>query len=281
MSAASRLCRNPRWQTLWMAIGMLIAISSGARAQSFDHAHPVFDALLAKHVHWLPGGHASVVDYDGLARDRPTLRRYLASLSAVSRADFERWSKPQRSAFLINAYNAYTLELVLTKYPDLESINDLGGFFSSPWKQRFFSLLGESRSLDDVEHGLLRGAADYDDPRIHFAVNCASVGCPALRPEAFCAELLDAQLEDQTGRFLADRSRNRAEPNASRLVLSSIFDWYEDDFSRGLRGTHSVAQFVANYADAIGLSPSEAAALKREQWSIAYGDYDWSLNRSR
>lgn len=281
MSAASRFCRSPRCQTLWLAIGMLIAISSGASAQSFDHAHSAFDALLAKHVRWLPGGHASVVDYGALARDRTVLRRYLASLSAVERAEFDRWIKPQRRAFLINAYNAHTLELVLTRYPDLESIKDLGGFFSSPWKQRFFTLLGESRHLDDVEHGLLRGAADYDDPRIHFAVNCASIGCPALRPEAFRAEVLDAQLDDQTRRFLADRSRNRAEPETSRLVLSSIFDWYEDDFSRGLRGAHSVTQFVATYPDALGLSVADTAALQRDEWSVAYSDYDWSLNRSR
>ncbi|MBI2398378.1 MAG: DUF547 domain-containing protein [Xanthomonadales bacterium] len=260
---------------------MLIAISSSARTQSFDHAHSAFDALLAKHVRWLPEGHASVVDYAALAHDRPALERYLASLSAVSRTDFERWNKPQRRAFLVNAYNAYTLQLVLTKYPDLESIKDLGGFFSSPWKQRFFTLLGESRHLDDVEHSLLRGAADYDDPRIHFAVNCASVGCPALRPEAFRAEVLDAQLDDQTRRFLADRSRNRAEPEASRLVLSPVFDWYEEDFSQGWRGARSVAQFVATYPVALGLSAADIVALQRDEWSVGYGDYDWSLNRSR
>lgn len=279
MSIEIRICKTSRWQVMWLAIGMLIAISSGARAQSFDHAHPAFDTLLAKHVHWLRGGHASVVDYAGFARERPLLGRYLASLSAVSRAEFEGWSSPQRRAFLINAYNAHTLELVLTKYPGLASIKDLGGFFSSPWKQRFFTLLGESRHLDDIEHGLLRGAPDYDDPRIHFAVNCASVGCPALRPEAYVADRLDEQLEDQTRRFLSDRGRNRAERDVRRLVLSSIFDWYGGDFSKGFLGADSVEAFIASHPAELGLDARDVDEIRRGEWSLTFGAYDWSLNQ--
>ena len=93
--------------------------------------------------------------------------------------------KADRLAFLVNAYNAHTIALVLTRYPDLASIKDLGGWITSPWKQKFFELLGESRSLDDVEHRMIRGGVGAREPRVHFALNCASIGCPALRPEAY------------------------------------------------------------------------------------------------
>lgn len=282
MNGATLYPKRTGWLQ-WALAALLASVSFGATATAarFDHEHTSLSRLLAHHVSWLPGGHASVVDYAGMQRDRTALADYLRRVSSVPRADFEQWTPPQRRAFLINAYNAFTLDLILTKYPDLASIKDLGGLFSSPWKQRFFTLLGEQRHLDDLEHGLLRGATDYDDPRIHFAVNCASVGCPALRPEAYRAQDLDAQLEDQTRRFLGDRSRNRAEPGTSQLVLSPIFDWYEADFARGLRGAHSVAEFVAAYAEQLGLSTTQADALRRNQWSIAFGDYDWSLNQYR
>jgi hypothetical protein len=99
--------------------------------------------------------------------------------------------------------------LILTKYPELESIKDLGSVFSSPWKKKFFSLLGQERSLDDIEHGMIRAPGAFDDPRIHAGVVCASIGCPMLRPEAFTPEKLDAQLDDGMKRFLADGTRNR------------------------------------------------------------------------
>lgn len=145
----------------------------------------------------------------------------------MTRADFDGWPQAQRRAFLINAYNAFTVDLILTRYPKLKSIRDLGSLFSSPWKQSFFTLFGEEQSLDGIEHGLLRGAPDFDDPRIHFAVNCASIGS-ALRPEAYWAEVLDAQLEDQTRRFFGDRTRNRFDATSATLYLSSILDWYAE-----------------------------------------------------
>lgn len=279
MKRATLLFQDRR-RCLLLAVGAVgLGLAVPAAAIGFDPTFAAFDALLRRHVRWLPDGHASQVDYAGLQQDRPALQACLADFSAVTAAEFDGWNKPARRAFLINAYNAFTLELILTKYPELASIKDLGGLFSSPWKQRFFRLLGEPRHLDDVEHGLLRGAPDYDDPRIHFAVNCASVGCPALRPEAYVGERLDAQLDDQTRRFLGDRHRNRADASARRLTLSPIFSWYKADFARGLRGAASVMQFVANYPESLGLTPEDVAALRRDEWSVGYGDYDWSLNR--
>ena len=253
-------------------------VGAASPVRADDAASAQWTALLAKHVSWNEEGTASGVDYAGFAEDRQRLGEYLESLSAVSMATYQGWNKAQRWAFLINAYNAFTIELILTKYPDLESIKDLGSWFSSPWKQEFVDLLGAKRSLDEIEHELLRGSDEYDDPRIHFAVNCASVGCPALRPEAYTAERLDAQLEDQTRRFLADRSRNRVDVQSRTVMVSKIFDWYGDDFEQAFRSADSLAGFLALYADDLGLDDEQAAALAKGDYRIRHLDYDWLLN---
>ena len=191
-------------------------------AFAFDHRHVEWSALLKQHVALIGNGNASQVNYAGVKTDRAALKKYLDALSAVSEADYRRWSKPQQLAFLINAYNAFTVELILTRYPDLKSIKDLGSVLQSPWKKTFFTLLGKERSLDDVEHGMIRAPGAFDELRIHAAVNCASIGCPMLRDEAFAADRLDAQLEDGMRRFLADRTRNRFDAAGNTLSVSKI-----------------------------------------------------------
>ncbi|WP_245832136.1 DUF547 domain-containing protein [Solemya velesiana gill symbiont] len=182
-------------------------------ALAFDHTHATWNKLLRTHVTWVSDGHASRVDYSGLQIERNDLANYLDDLSTVSRQEYNSWTKQQQLAFLVNAYNAFTVELLLTRYPDLESIKELGSLFSSPWKKRFLTLLGKKRSLDDIEHRMIREPGVFDEPRIHVAVVCASIGCPALHDEAFTAEQLDKQLEDSLVRFLSDRSRNRYKTN--------------------------------------------------------------------
>lgn len=182
----------------------------------------------------------------------------------------------QKLAFLINACNGWTVELILTRYPDLESIKDLGSLFQSPWKKKFFFLLGEKRSLDDIEHGLIRGSGRYNDPRIHFAVNCASIGCPALKNQAYRGDILEEQLEEATRLFLSDKSRNRLRNR--ELQISSIFKWYREDFERGWRGAITLAQFLALYKDNLGLSKTEADTLIADKLSITFLDYNWNLD---
>ena len=262
----------------WLAAALLL-LAAGARAD--DALHVPWTALLQRHVAWNAEGTASTVDYDGFARDRAALDAYLTALAAVPQASFDGWHKAERQAFLINAYNAQTVALILTRWPDLESIKDLGGLFSSPWKQRYFDLLGARRSLDEVEHGLLRGAPDFDEPRIHFAVNCASIGCPALRNEAYVAERLDAQLEDQTKRFLSDRSRNRYAPNSNTLEVSKIFDWYGSDFRSGDRGKADLPAFFARYASQMSDTPEAQQRIRDGTAKIVFLDYDWALNDAR
>jgi hypothetical protein len=243
-------------------------------APAFDHQYSLWDRLLHQHVSWISKGTASQVDYAGLQKDRRMLNDYLQSLSAVSRSEFTGWSKPQQLAFLINAYNAFTVELILSKYPDLESIKDLGSFLSSPWKKEFFTLFGEPHHLDYIEHELIRALGVYNEPRIHFAVVCASIGCPALRDEAFTADKLNDQLEDSMRRFLGDRSRNRYDPNTGKLEVSKLFDWYGDDFG-------SLKSVLARYAELLADDPEQQQRIRNGTVEIEYLDYDWRLNDNR
>ncbi|MFZ5559053.1 MAG: DUF547 domain-containing protein [Pseudomonadota bacterium] len=260
---------------------LLALLPLSARA-AFDHSHAAWSTLLRKHVVLVNGAKASQADYGGFARDRAALKAYLDSLSAVTEVEFDSWTKPRQLAFLINAYNAFTVELILTKYPDLKSIRDLGNpVFNSPWKQKFFSLLGDQRHLDWIEHEVIRRPGVYDDPRIHFAVNCASVGCPMLREEAFVAERLDAQLEEQTRRFLADRTRNRYNPATGKLEVSEIFKWYGKDFESGYLGITSLRQFLGKYADLLADAPADRARITEGRAPIDYTEYAWALNDAR
>lgn len=268
---------NRRWA---LALG-LSWFAPPLVAQSFDHQHAAWTALLKKHVVVLEGGKASQVRYAGMATDRAALQGYLTSLSAVKTSTFDAFTKPQQMAFLINAYNAYTVELILTRYPQLASIKDLGSLLQSPWKKEFVPLLGKTMSLDGIEHGLLRARGRYDDPRIHFAVNCASIGCPALREEAFVAERLDAQLEEQTRRFMSDRNRNRWNADKQRLEVSKIFDWYGEDFRLGHKGFTSLAAFCARYADVLADAPADRDRIRAMTAPIAFLDYDWKLNDAK
>ena len=264
------------------ALVLLLALLAVAMdAAALDHAHAAWDALLKRHVRYLEGGNASRVSYAGFARDRARLDAVLADYQKVTRAQFDAWSRPQQQAFLFNAYNAFTIAKVLQRYPDLRSIRDFGTFFGNPWKDRFFTLFGEPAHLDFIEHEVLRKDGVYDDPRVHVAVVCASVGCPMLRDEAFVADRLEAQLEDAMRRFLSDRSRNRYDPKAGRLEVSRIFDWYGADFGKGHKGYASVKGTLARYADLLADDADARARIRAGRAEVAFLEYDWSLNDAR
>lgn len=258
----------------------LFALAASAQA-AFDHEHRAWTELLKKHLVLIDGGKASKVRYAGFASDRQALKGYLASLSQVSAKEFDGWTKDQQLAFLINAYNAFTVEKILTRYPDLKSIRDFGLVFGNPWKDKFFTLLGREMHLDNVEHDTIRAEGRYEDPRIHFAVNCASIGCPMLREEAFVAPRLEAQLEEQARRFLSDRTRNRYNPQSGKLEVSSIFDWYGKDFERGWKGFRSVPQFIAKYADLLADGEAAQKLVREQKAELKFLDYDWALNDAR
>jgi hypothetical protein len=237
-------------------------------ALGFDHQG--WDALLKKHVVLLDGGKASQLRYAGMAGERPALKAYLDSLSKVSEKEFDAWSAPEQMAFFVNAYNAFTVEKILGRYPDIGSIWDFGRLFGNPFRDEFFVLLGEKRSLDWIEHERLRKR--YREPRIHYALNCASVGCPMLREEAYAASRLDAQLEEQARRFLSDRSRNRL--REGRLEVSRIFDWFKEDFEPR-------EAYFARYAEVLTDGPMQQEMVRKKTAPLRFLDYDWSLNDAR
>ena len=241
---------------LVVALVLLLPVSCAA----FEHQ--AWDQLLRKHVVVLDGGKASQLSYAGMAQSRKALKSYLDGLSRVSEAEFRSWPRAGQMAFLINAYNAFTVEKILTRYPDIRSIRDFGRFFGNPFKDEFFSLFGRKFTLDRIEHDTLR--KEYRDPRIHYAVNCAAVGCPMLREEAYVAARLEQQLDEQAVRFLSDRTRNRVA--GGRLEVSRIFDWFQEDFEP--RET-----YFARYAAVLGLTGGVPP--------LSFLDYDWSLNDFR
>lgn len=275
-SLLKNVCQRWGVVLLLMSFGWMNPVAAQA---TFDQRHPAWTALLHKHVMLSENGNASSVRYRAFAQDREALRAYLGALSSVTRAEYAGWSRAQQMAFLINAYNAYTVELILTKYPDIESIKDLGGLLSSPWKKKFIPLLGATVSLDGIEHDMLRQRGVFDNPYIHFAVNCASIGCPMLREEAYVAEQLDAQLAHQAKRFMADRSRNRF--GNDELEVSKIFDWYGGDFRLGHRGIHSLEAFFAQYAAQLADAPEQQAKIRAHAARITFLDYDWQLNDAK
>ncbi len=277
--------KHPMTYLLLLAAALLPAVPALAQT---DHAHKAWDVLVKKHVIPLQGGKASQVRYAGFKQDEAALKSYTEALSRVGEAEFKAFSKPQQMAFLINAYNAFTVQLILTRYPDLKSIRDLGGTFSSPWKQKFFKLLGQDAWLDQIEHEMLRKKGVYDEPRVHFAVNCASIGCPALREEAFTADKLDAQLEEQALRFLSDRSRNRYNAQRESLEVSKIFDWFKEDWQSGYKGigkeqapVTSREQYFGKYAKLLTEKPDEQKMVAEGKAELRFLDYDWNLNDVR
>jgi len=271
-----------------LSLLLLALLPLTAAAQSFDHDHKPWAALLNKHVVLIDNGKSSQVRYAGFAQDRNELKAYLNTLSKVSQAEFNGWTKPQQMAFLINAYNAYTVEKILSRYPNIKSIWDFGKIFGNPFKDKFFPLLGREFSLDMIEHETLRKPGAYDEPRVHFAVNCASVGCPMLREEPYVAARLDAQLEEQTRRFLSDRSRNRYHAQDNALEVSEIFKWFSIDWTSNYRGfdgkgvpLQSREQFFAKYAALLADVPAQQQAITERRVAIRHLDYDWALNDAR
>lgn len=231
-----------------------------ASPRAFSHA--AYGALLGRVV--TPAG---LVDYRALQAEADALDAYLATLAATRPDSLGR---DARLAFWLNAYNASTLRLVLAHYPTESVLKTISGPFvpgvNSPFSDRFIVVGGERMSLDDIEHGTVR--AEWDEPRIHFALVCAAVSCPPLRAEAYAGERLDAQLDDQARRFLADTTKNRVSGDAAEL--SKIFDWFKGDFGGS---DAAVQRFIAPYFPAPARRRLEAAAL-----DVRYLPYSWSLN---
>jgi hypothetical protein len=244
----------------------LVATSAEGSTQSIDHA--AWDRLLKTYVK--PGADGlNRVDYAALkANGLPSLRAYLQALEQVDPAKLAR---NEQFALLANLYNAKTLEIVASHYP-VKSIRDIslgGGLVAAlsggPWKAKVLKLQGIELSLDDIEHGILRPV--FQDPRVHYAVNCASIGCPNLRTEPFTGAKLNQQLDEAARDYVNSPRGVRFE--SGEPIISSIYVWYADDFGGADQG---VLNHLRKYAD-----PELARQLDGVK-TIGGDDYDWGLN---
>ena len=221
-------------------------------------SHELWNQLLIKYVN-----ESGRVNYQGLKEDPKILLDYL-ELLRTNRPNEEYWDEKESLAYWINLYNAFTVKLIIDYYP-VESIKNIGSrvqipFINSPWDIEFIDFGDENMSLNYVEHQILRKS--FEEPRIHFAINCASISCPNLRNEAYVALKIDAQLTNQTQNFLKDSSKNIITSKA--LYLSKIFQWYSGDFN--LNKT-----LYENLSIWSGIDINDMASKQ-------FIDYNWSLN---
>jgi hypothetical protein len=218
--------------------------------------HSIYADLLKKYVH------LGNVDYRGFKMEESKLDQYLKVLEKV---DSKGLSGNEQFAFYINAYNAWTIKLILSGSPGIKSIKDLGNILKRPWKKKICRIDGDVITLDDIEHHILRPR--FKDPRVHFAINCAALGCPPLASEPFLGSTLDRQLDDAAKAFINNPQRNYLEGNT--LYVSRIFTWFGKDFNDDVIG------FFLKYADD---NLKKELEIKKNAIKIKYLNYDWSLN---
>lgn len=233
-----------------------ISIWSSSEVIAGPVSHEPLTALLKKHV-----SDAGMVNYKAFLKDSTQLNKYLKSLSDNPPKGL---SKNDQLAYWINAYNAFTIQLILRNYP-LKSIKDIGSkikipFVNTPWDVKFIRIGNEMYDLNKIEHSILR--PQFKEPRIHFAIVCASVSCPKLLNEAYVGTKIDQQLNNQAINFINDPKRNKI--SANKADLSKIFSWFKGDFTK--KG--SVIDFVNTYSK-VKINKNAA---------IGSLDYDWDLN---
>jgi len=213
--------------------------------------HSVWDQALQAHV-----GADGFVNYEAFSTDA-NLDAYLNTLETT--IPQEDWTREEEMAYWINAYNAYTIKLILKNYP-IASITDIDG--GQAWQKEWITIGNETLSLDAIENSILR--PKFGDGRVHFAINCASFSCPTLHNRAFTAENLEENLEALSVRFVNDQDRNRVGENPPQL--SQIFNWFADDFA----AAGGVIPFINQYAETPIAEGTE----------LSYMEYDWSLNEA-
>lgn len=253
-------------KSLVLLIGLMLSVE----LFGFDHSHGYWSKVLTGYVNA-----QGMVRYSSLKADMETQKEhpmpaYLNEIQRVSRVEFDKWSPNDQKAFLINSYNALTLKLIVDHYP-VQSIKDIGNLFRKPWSLEFFDIFGGSiRHLDAIEHDLLR--SNYRDYRIHAAVNCASISCPALRSEPYLGVRLDEQLDEQMRLWLKDAARNQINAKSDLIRISRIFDWYKTDFEKWGGGLRKV---LVKYV------PEDSKSTLESAKKIEYLEYNWKLNAAQ
>jgi hypothetical protein len=254
-------------QSIGKSIGIKLAavlysvfiVTQTVQTAAADNLHLIWSELLGKHVS------NGVVDYQAFKNKEDRLDEYLAILNAT---DPEQLPEAERLAFYINAYNAYTVKLILTHFEDgrpVKSIKDIGGIFSGPWDIKLCRIGGKVYTLDNIEHDIIRPI--FKEPRIHFAVNCASQSCPPLISEAYVGSQLEDQLQASTINFINNDEFNRLD--GSTLYVSKIFKWFSEDFN------DDIVAFFRQYGRG---SLQKQLSVIGDKVKVKYLDYDWSLN---
>lgn len=251
----------------------------------FDHSHSIYDSLLKEYVH------NARVDYEGFISSSEEFNTYLKQLGSVSEKDYASWTREEKLAFWINAYNAFTIKAVIEHYPiernislasiiyPKNSIRQINGV----WNKLRFQAVDKMVTLNEIEHEILR--KEFKEPRIHFAIVCASLGCPDLRSEAYKADAIDSQLESAAAGFVNNPGKGVKINAADKTVkLSKIFNWFGGDFIEKYESTElfkdrspkerAVLNFVRKHLK----SEEERKFLEGNNFNISYLDYDWSLN---
>ena len=283
-----------------ISVFMLTAAPTGTSAQTagpdtetpaLAPDHSMWDEILMKYTE------NGLVDYAALKKDSSGLDAYLAMLTSASAEDFGEWNRDEKMAFWINAYNAVTIHGILINYPiqpggfmarrrfPQSSIRQIKNF----WKTKFIELAGKPVTLDEIEHEILR--REFADPRIHFSIVCASLGCPVLSGRAYTAERLKKQLREDAMRFISDPKKVRLDRDKNFLKVSEIFKWYREDFKKWEdrdkpemysppewlkkynKHDQGFVQFIVDYA------PLETIEYIVEMSpKLIYIEYDWTLN---
>ena len=254
---------------------LLLSNLSYAVDNSFDQNYAAWNKVLAEA--GVKSGKTTQVKYLDLVKNSENLNAFVKEVESVTQKQYNSWNEKQKLAFLFNSYNALTVKLIvqeLTKDKNLKSIKYIGGVFSSAWKLKFFKFLGKESFLDEIEKDIAR--PNFDEPRMHFAFNCASISCPSLQLTAFTAEKLDEQLEAAAKEFLSDPSRNELNKNKYTLYLSSIFKWYKEDFEKSKKLGPLNKFLLAHFP----MTEDEKKQFSAGKYDIKYLDYNWNLNIS-
>lgn len=218
-----------------------------------------------------------LVDYPALQANPQVSKDLIARLGAVSPDTYAAWSENEKIAFLINAYNAITLESIINQNPLKGSIKDIFGV----WNFKKHTVMGRSLTLDNIEHDILR--KDFQEPRIHAALVCAAISCPPLRQEPYTGENLDEQLDEQVRKWLTSPNGVQIDRTQNRVAISSIFDWFGEDWQSqyaiegkftGNAKERSVLNFISSY-----VNPEDKEYLEQGNYKLNYLNYNWSLNR--
>lgn len=247
----------------FVVLGVFLVLGVCSNSEAFDFSD--WDTLIKKHVapKTVDGILINAVDYANLKKD-PLFLGLASRLNSYPLASLE--SEKSKLTFWINVYNILAAKMITDNYP-IESIKDAGSLFKSVWKQPAGKVGGKERTLNDIEHEILR---KMNEPRIHVAIVCASVSCPDLRLEAYTVEKLNEQLDDQMAKFLQSREKGmKLNEKKNRVYLSSIFKWFEEDFeSKG-----GILKHISQY-----VPEGDKKALNNSKLKISYMDYNWKIN---